>query len=159
MMWRCVIVCLLAGPVLGGCGNYAQKQEVESKIGKPNLVQFVSGEDFAFALYGKSKPSTLGKLDQEIWYYINRQMAVIFTRGSDEYAVRPLTVLELLNCQNIYNRLYRQDNPPRDPQLDDERPRMERVDPGNVKLPPDYTSPTDLPPTRDTNIPDLPGWQ
>ena len=121
-MWRYVIVCLLAGFVLGGCGNYAQKREVESQIGKPQLVQFVSGEDFAFALYGKSKPPTLGKLDQEIWYYINRRMAILFTRGSDEYTVRPLTVLELLNCQNIYSTLYRQDNPPRDIQFDDERP-------------------------------------
>ena len=159
-MWRCVIVCLLAGPVLGGCGNYAQKQEVESQIGKPNLVQHVSGNTYAFTLYGKRKPSALGKTDQEIWYYIHRQMAVVFTRNSDQYSVRPLTVRELLNCQRIHNELYRQDNPPRDAQLDNERPRMEIVNPGNPKRPADYTSTTDLPPSRDPNVnTDLYGWQ
>ena len=155
MMRRCVIVCLLAGPVLGGCGNYALKQEVESQFGKPNMVQYVSGDKFAYTLYGKSKPFGLGKTDQEIWYYIYRQFVVIF--HDDQYTTRPLTVWELLNSQRIFNDLYRRDNRPRDVQFDSENPRVEKYDPGKISRPED--NPADLPPTRDPKIPDLPGWQ
>ena len=108
-MRRCVIVCLLAGAVLGGCGNYWLKQEVKSQYGKPDLVRHVSGEEYDFTLYGQSPTSTLGPVDQEIWYYIHRHLAVIY--HGDQYDTRQMSALELLNSQRIHNELSREKSP------------------------------------------------
>ena len=141
-MWRCVILCLLAGPVLGGCGNYFLKQEVESKYGPPELVRYVSGEKAGVTLYGKSKPSGLGTIDREEWYYIYRQLLVTFPKDKDKYEVRPLSVWEILNAQQAHAALRREDGPHREgpgaqPALTDRPPDTE-YRPGKLRPPPDY---------------------
>ena len=108
---RCIVTCMLAVCLLGGCGNYMARQEVKSKHGKPDLVRYVSGQSSAFALYDQGKPSGLGAIDWEFWFYIHRQQKFVVVFQDDQYEARQLSVLELLNCQRQYNDLVRKANP------------------------------------------------
>jgi len=138
---RTVCACLLAGFVLGGCGShYAVKQDIKSAYGKPELVQYISGEQYAFTLYGKRKPSAIGPADQENWFYINRQL-VVFYYNDGRYETRRMSVLELLNCQGIYNELYRRDNPIPEAKPGDDKPQLNTINPATVRRPPDYVAP------------------
>lgn len=123
-MWRYVIVCLLAPSVLGGCANYALKQDVKKEFGEPELVHYVSGEYSGATLYGRSKPSGLGSIDREEWIYIYHHILVRFL--DNRYEVQPLTVLQLLGWQQIQSELLRAEKPP----PDEKRGKGPFLDPG-----------------------------
>jgi len=130
----CLLLTMLVLPALGGCQFYAQEVEVRSRFGTPDLVKYVSGEQTKTVLYGQPKPDDMGKLDQQVWYYLDHNAAIAF--HDDTYSEpHPMSTIENIIHRREFAALRRKEEPAKDVNLDAERPADKTIDPKTIQQP------------------------
>lgn len=130
-----MLLTMLALTALGGCSQYyAQEMEVKDRFGEPDMVKYVCGDNAQTVLYPKPKPSEMGTLDQQIWYYVNKNMAVAF--HDDTYSEpHQVSIMESIMLRRTFAQLKRQQEPPKDVNVDSERPEPTTFDPSTIQQP------------------------